>query len=213
MPRMAAANWPMTSGFSGLPKLRLSVMASGRAPTAVRLRQASATAWRAAGFGIGGAVAGRAVGGQRQRHRLAVDARPPPRPPPRGASRSGRRWCCRTAPTPRRAKHRSGQAISFSSARARPSRSSIRAAVSAAGLGSRRRRAVIERGLVGQRGERDVRLHPALVVHHDAAAVGDLADHREIQPHLLEDGPGGVLPARGARTISMRSWDSDSIIS
>ena len=46
MPRMAAANWPMISGFSGLPKFMLSVIASGRAPTAVRLRQASATAWR-----------------------------------------------------------------------------------------------------------------------------------------------------------------------
>ena len=47
MPRMAAANWPMISGFSGLPKFMLSVSASGRAPTAVRLRQASATAWQA----------------------------------------------------------------------------------------------------------------------------------------------------------------------
>jgi len=41
----AAANWPMISGRSGLPKFMLSVSASGRAPTAVRLRQASATAW------------------------------------------------------------------------------------------------------------------------------------------------------------------------
>ena len=45
MPRIAAANWPMISGFSGLPKFMLSVIASGRAPTAVRLRHASATAW------------------------------------------------------------------------------------------------------------------------------------------------------------------------
>ena len=44
MPRIAAANWPMISGFSGLPKFMLSVIASGRAPTAVRLRHASATA-------------------------------------------------------------------------------------------------------------------------------------------------------------------------
>ena len=34
----------MISGRSGLPKLRLSVAASGRAPVAVRLRYASATA-------------------------------------------------------------------------------------------------------------------------------------------------------------------------
>jgi hypothetical protein len=44
MPRTAAANWPMISGFSGLPKFMLSVMASGVAPVAVMLRQASATA-------------------------------------------------------------------------------------------------------------------------------------------------------------------------
>ena len=44
MPRDAADERPMVSGRSGLPKLRLSVTASGRAPTAVRLRQASATA-------------------------------------------------------------------------------------------------------------------------------------------------------------------------
>jgi hypothetical protein len=44
MPRMTAANCPMISGFSGLPKFMLSVSASGRAPVAIRLRQASATA-------------------------------------------------------------------------------------------------------------------------------------------------------------------------
>ncbi len=44
MPSMAATMSAMTSGRSGLPKLRLSVMAMGSAPTAVRLRQASATA-------------------------------------------------------------------------------------------------------------------------------------------------------------------------
>jgi hypothetical protein len=35
----AMTSWPMISGRSGLPKLRLSVEASGSAPTAVRLRQ------------------------------------------------------------------------------------------------------------------------------------------------------------------------------
>jgi hypothetical protein len=39
-----AANWPMISCLSGLPKFMLSVTASGVAPVAVRLRQASATA-------------------------------------------------------------------------------------------------------------------------------------------------------------------------
>ena len=44
IPRTAPANWPMTSGFSGLPKFMLSVIASGVAPVAVMLRHASATA-------------------------------------------------------------------------------------------------------------------------------------------------------------------------
>ena len=44
MPLMAPTSWPMISGFSGLPKFRLSVAASGVAPQATRLRQASATA-------------------------------------------------------------------------------------------------------------------------------------------------------------------------
>ncbi len=44
MPRTAASNWAMTSGFSGLPKFRQSVIASGRAPTQATERAASATA-------------------------------------------------------------------------------------------------------------------------------------------------------------------------
>ncbi len=44
MPRTAASNWAMTSGFSGLPKFRQSVMARGRAPVQATDRAASATA-------------------------------------------------------------------------------------------------------------------------------------------------------------------------
>ena len=44
MPFTASTNSPMISGRSGLPKFMQSVMASGSAPTAVRLRQHSATA-------------------------------------------------------------------------------------------------------------------------------------------------------------------------
>ncbi len=51
MPSIVPANWPMISGRSGLPKFMLSVIASGRAPTAVRLRQASATACAAPWYG------------------------------------------------------------------------------------------------------------------------------------------------------------------
>ena len=81
----------------------LSVTASGRAPTAVRLRHASATACAPPGFGVGGAVARRAVGGQRQRPRWCRRAAPRRRRPRPAASRSGRRRCCRTGPRSRRA--------------------------------------------------------------------------------------------------------------
>ena len=74
MPSMQAANWPMISGFSGLPKFRQSVIASGVAPTAVRLRQASATACRPPSTGIGEAVARRAVRGNGDALRRAEDA-------------------------------------------------------------------------------------------------------------------------------------------
>ena len=46
MPWMQPTNWPMIRGFSGLPKFMLSVVASGRAPVAQRLRKHSATACR-----------------------------------------------------------------------------------------------------------------------------------------------------------------------
>src|SRR5438105_13988728 len=44
MPAIASLNCHITSGFSGLPKLRQFVAAMGRAPLAATLRAASATA-------------------------------------------------------------------------------------------------------------------------------------------------------------------------
>src|ERR1700736_5916684 len=41
---MQPTSWPMISGRSGFPKLRLSVSANGLGPTAERFTQASATA-------------------------------------------------------------------------------------------------------------------------------------------------------------------------
>src|SRR6266481_1897952 len=51
-PSMAWENCHMTSGFSGLPKLRQLVAAMGRAPDAATLRAASATACMAPTFGL-----------------------------------------------------------------------------------------------------------------------------------------------------------------
>ena len=41
---MHSTNWPMISGFSGLPKFIQSVMAIGRAPDAIKFLQVSTTA-------------------------------------------------------------------------------------------------------------------------------------------------------------------------
>ncbi len=65
----------MISGFSGLPKLRLSVAAIGSAPTAVRLRQHSAHRLLAALEGVGLAIARRHVRREGERlGRVALDA-------------------------------------------------------------------------------------------------------------------------------------------
>src|SRR5246500_1434812 len=52
MPSMAWENCHITSGFSGLPKLRQLVAAMGRAPEAATLRAASATACMAPTLGL-----------------------------------------------------------------------------------------------------------------------------------------------------------------
>src|SRR5882724_7882660 len=52
MPSIAWENCHMTSGFSGLPKLRQFVAAMGRAPEVATLRAASATAWMAPTLGL-----------------------------------------------------------------------------------------------------------------------------------------------------------------
>ena len=64
----------MISGRSGLAKFMLSVMASGSAPTAVRLRHVSTTACLVPIVGIGGDVAGRHIAGDGEALLRAVDA-------------------------------------------------------------------------------------------------------------------------------------------
>ena len=51
MPSMAAESWAMISGFSGLPKLRQLVAATGVAPVMATLRAHSATACMAPSLG------------------------------------------------------------------------------------------------------------------------------------------------------------------
>ena len=74
MPRTQPTNCPMISGRSGLPKLRLSVSASGRPPTARDIAPGLRHRLLAALVRIGLAIARRDVGGERQRLRPVVDA-------------------------------------------------------------------------------------------------------------------------------------------
>ena len=200
----------MISGFSGLPKFMLSVSASGSAPTAVRLRQFSATACMPPRIGIGAAVARRAVGGQRQRlagladpnhrgvaagaldgvalHEMVVLL---PDPALRGEVGAGDQLfeaCDRVA---------LGQAR----------RVDVRLRV-AAHPGP-----LVNRRLGDQRPDRDVGGGLAVHAQHQAAGLGDPADHREIELPFLED-PARLHPRCPARRIiSMRSWLSLSMIS
>ena len=90
---------------------------------------------RAAGLRVGGAVARRAVGGQRQRALAARPASPRRRRRRRGASPSGRRRCCRTGPRPRRASTDRGRRSASAAPRSGRARSSIRAGFSFARFG------------------------------------------------------------------------------
>ena len=71
---------------------------------------------RAARLGVGGAVARRAVGGQRQRAACALDAHDGGVGGAGALARSGRRPCCRTGPRPRRASTDRGSRSACSSA-------------------------------------------------------------------------------------------------
>jgi len=82
-PGDGAGELGMISGRSGLPKFMLSVSAKGSAPTAGQVAPAFRDGLHAAALGIGAAIAGRAVGRQRQRlwavadpHNRGVAARP-----------------------------------------------------------------------------------------------------------------------------------------
>ena len=73
MPLMAPTNWPMISGFSGLPKFRLSVAASGCAPHGGEVAEGLGHGLLAALDGVGPDVARGHVGGEGQRLAGAVD--------------------------------------------------------------------------------------------------------------------------------------------
>ena len=176
----------------------LSVSASGRAPTAVRLRHASATAWRPPSSGSAATVPRRAVGGQRQRRLMAVD----PHHRGIGGTRALDRLAAHRAvvlvPNPGAGTQIRAGDQTFQRRGRAPRRSSIRAALSGSWFFVSVGRAVVQRGLVAQRGERNVGCDLSLVAHDDTAGVGKLADHREIQFPFVEDRRGDIPGGRGA---------------
>ena len=219
MPRVASANSHMISGFSGLPKLRQLVSASGRAPVQATLRAASATAATGAGEGVEPAPARVAVHGQRHalaggravgalhphERRVAARARPPCRPAPAG--RTGDRstpwspgWASRAAPrAPPRVlglgRHRR---------RGRASGARRRSAGSRTGpveLG----RCSSPPGPPGCRPPRSpcqrMRMRPSSVTR---------AHHRRVEVPALEDLAHLGLAGPARATSSMRSWLSES---
>ena len=165
----------------------------------------------AAGLRVGGAVARRAVGGQRQARGRGPPASPRRRRRRRGASPSCRRRCCRTGPRSRRASKDRGRRSAFAARSVRPIRSSTLRRVEHLRLRRLGGGAVIQRRLVVQRGQRDVGLDLAMVPDDDAAGVGQVADDGEVQLPFLENGPRALASRSGRSTISMRSWLSDSM--
>ena len=130
MPRIAAANWPMISGLLRIAEIH--VVGDRQRARADRGQVAPGLGHRlrAASLGVGGAVARRAVGGQRQRAGMALQ------PHHRGVRGPGRftvwpptvlsYWSQTQA-----REHEVGAGDQLSAARAvRPTRSSIRAGLS-----------------------------------------------------------------------------------
>ena len=74
MPSMQPTSWPMTSGRSGLPKLRQLVIAKRAGAHGHQVAPRLGHRLTAAHHGIGEAVARGAVGGERERAVGAVDA-------------------------------------------------------------------------------------------------------------------------------------------
>ena len=89
MPSMQPTIWPMISGFSGLPKLRLSVSASGARADGGEIAPGFGHRLLAAFEGIGVAIARRDIGGERKRLRAVADAHH------RGVAARAAARCCR----------------------------------------------------------------------------------------------------------------------
>ena len=168
----------------------LSVIASGRAnggDGAPRFRDRL----HAAGFGVGGAIARGAIGGQRQSAGKSVDLHDG------GIGRAGALHGL--------AAHGGVVLIPNPGARAQIGAADqlhhrVRHAKRRGNVAQRRRfrrlggGPVIQRRLIGQRRQRTIRLHGPLVPHHDPPGVGQMADDGEIQLPFVENRPRHVLP-------------------
>ena len=59
----------------------------------------------------------------------------------------------------------------------------------------RRGRPIVERRIVGERGERDIADHLAVMLEHHSPGIGDLADYREVEFPFAEDAFRKILAA------------------
>ena len=195
MPRMQAANWPMISGRLGVAEVHV---------VGDRERAGAVGGEVAPGFGDGLGAAGlRGRPGSSAGCTSVVRAR-------------ARRWssmrttAASAAPGRRavwpptmlsywsqiqRREQRSGQATSLSSAASMPSGSGMRGRVERRLLRRLGGGAAVEGRFGFERGEGDVGLDRALVADDDAAGVGEVADHGEVELPLAEDALGLGLAA------------------
>ena len=195
MPSMAADELAHDLGRSGLPKLRLSVIASGRPPTAVMLRQASATACLPPSNGIGLAIARRHVGGEGERPSGRPSTRTTPASPPGSCTVLPRiRWsyCSHT----QRLRARGPASRRASAAPRRRHRRP--ATLSGAMTGCARVgdvRPVVDRRLVAELLDRQVGHDLALVLDDEAQVSVVLPMTAKSRPHLTKIASASLLLA------------------
>ena len=206
MPFSAPTNWPMISGFSGLPKFRLSVVASGFAPDGGQVAIGLGHRLLAAFHRVCAHVARRHVRGEDKR--LVVPCTrtmPAPRPGPRTVSAM---TMCRIVRRPTAWRHgwarRSAPSARRSGPRRAPGPSRPPGAVSTQGRSYS--------GASRQLGQRQV--------GHDLCHAGSRSGPRQsVSPTMAKSRSHFSNTARasasrsGFSTISMRSWLSLSIIS
>ena len=184
---MQPTNWPMISGRSGLPKFMLSVMASGVRADGGQVAPALGHRLLAAASRVGGAIARRAVGGQRQRLLACRACARPPRRRPGRCTVSAHHEVVVLLPDPALGGEVGAADAASSAPRSgrAPGTSSAVELGRGGGVRPRAGRRAAPRVTSGPTG-RSAATSPSMR-QHQPAGVGDAADDGEIQLPFLED--------------------------